>query len=1161
MSTLEIRLFGEPVFSFDGKPWRFAPPPRALPLLVYLALHPGMPVGRTRLAALLWPDDAEETARANLRRHLHQLQRALPPCEPGWICAQGSSVWWNPEACARIDAVEFERLAQDERSQAAAVALYRGDLAEPLYDEWLIAERERLRALQLDLLHGLGIRARDSRDFAAAAAYAEQMLALDEWREDALRLLMTVRYESGDRSAALAAYDRFATRLREQLRVEPMPDTQALRTAIEANLQLSTHAADIDEEPAAEPAHAEHRLPLVGRDEELERLRSAWSRAARGFGTTVFVSGEAGIGKSRLAFELSTMVRAQGGRVLAGSVSDPEGEPYQPVLSALRKGIAYCMNANVPATWLSALANLLPEIQGVYDGIPDAGVLEPERAERRLFEAIARVFEAISRQKPVLLVLEDLHWAGEPTLDLLAFLARRLGSFPLLIVATYRTGTGAESPQLLAVRRKLAQEHRAASISPGHLSQDDLAQLVQAAGITYGAPQELAANVASLSGGNALFATQLLYGYAETNVLPDRTTALETIGAAIASRFARLEGRTRAIAQAAASVGEAFTSDFIAAIGGWPEYEVLDAFDTLIDKGMIREAGAAALEYVFSHALIAQALYESVPQKGRTMRHRRIAALLERRAESERQNQSAIARHWMLAGELVRAQAAHQRAAESALAVYARADAERHARAALELAQGDDQRFHSLLLLGKAQMRSANVTRWRADIDDLVATARRLGDTHRHYEALKVREAFEMQTGDRASQRATIDQMLALSREETMRAQRVQALDALGNLERLMGRLPESIALHREALDIAGDTVERAVVSAIRRHIVQSLSRLGEIDAVAEQVQAHRALLSGGATPSERLDLLASEVSLLLALDDEQAVRDKGHQLLEAAQAIGDLALEGQAHLIIAHYFRDGKEARDHYEAARRLGEQIGERLLYLTAVLNFGSTEAELGNVDHALELAAIALPIARELQAPAQSCFALVTLSEANRLKGDVDAALAYAREAVSAILEGNDKRAAASAHLALGLALFENGEVREGVAAMERAAELRREAQGPLALAEALAHLCVAYVELGEIDRAAELAAELLTCVEGNGLRRSSPLFCSALARVAQARGDRSEAFKWTARGQTAIAQRLQEFDEASAAGYVRLPHVRALMERAASIPETRKVLRNS
>lgn len=1147
------------MLTFAGKPWRFAPPPRAIALLAYLATRPGKPVTRPRLAALLWPDDAEEEARAKLRRHLYQLQKALPP-DIAWVDVETSSVCWNANAPAIVDVVEFERHAADESTYPRAIELYAGDFMSTLVDEWAIAERERLRTMQLNMLQTLGAKALAQRRFKDATQFSAHVLSLDPWREEAVRLDMFAKHELGDRSAALAAYDRFAERLQVELNVEPMPETQSLRDAIAGNERLAMPVTEGDDEPSLFEAQGERRLPLVGREAELERMKTAWSRAARGFGTTVFVSGEAGIGKSRLAGELASIVRAQGGRVLAGGVSNPESESYQPVLAALRSGIAQCVRADVSDTWLSALAEVLPEIHGVRTGIPPSGALEPQRAEQRLFEALARMLEALGKQKPLLLVLEDLHWAGEPTLELLRFLARRLGTLPLLIVATFRTGDG-ETHSLLALRRTLQQEHRAIGISLAHLTQDDLTQLVADAGLFHGAPQELVSRVASLSGGNALFATQLLFGYVESHTLPDVGAALETIGTAITARFERLEGRTRAIAQAAAAAGETFDSDLVASIGGWPERDVLDAFDVLIDKGMIREAGAIKLEYGFAHALIAQALYESTPQRERALRHRRIASLMERRTQGDRSHLGAIARHWELAGELGRARAAHQRAGEAALAVYARSDAALHARAALQLAQTDEERFESLLLLAAAQMRSADVERWRADIDEAVATARRLGGKTKLFEALKIREAYQLQTGDRDGQRETIREMLELALGDDMRTQRTAALDLLGNLERLIGRLNESVLLHREALALAEKGTDRATISSIHRHLVQSLSRTGDIEGVAEQVQAHRTLLAHGATPAERLDLVASEVSLLLALDDEEGVRAKGYELLDAAQIVGDLALEGQAHLVIAHYFRDGEEGREHYEAAGRLAEQIGERLLYLTAMLNWGSTEAEFGCVDRSIELASIALPIAREVKAPAQTCFALVTLSEAHRLKGDLDSALRYANEAVTLIGGSNDKRTVASAQLVLGMALFERGDLPKGLAAMERATELRREAQGQLALAESLAHLAIAYLEAELVDEAIECEAELLTCVENSGLRRNAPLFCWALSRIAEARGDRREAFKWSARGQTAVTERMRTLDAARAADYRRLPYVRGLISRGGGLPEKNTVPRSS
>ena len=303
-------MFGPPRFVFDGAPWRFAGTPRCVPLLAYLAFARA-PVPRALAAAAIWPDELDTDARANLRRHLHQLRTVLPPTPVPWILGDGRNVGLNPDASLHVDVVEFESAIASPATRAHAVTLYDGDVLAGYDDEWIVIERERLRARYADALIELAAERRRERDFAAAGAYAERLLGHDDLREDAARELMAVRYESGDRGAALATYERFAARLRELLGVDPMPDTVALAAAIRANVMLPS------EETFETTDVVRHWEPaFAGRDGELATLRRAWARAARGNGTTVFVGGEAGIGKSRLVAELSAIVRAQGGRVV-----------------------------------------------------------------------------------------------------------------------------------------------------------------------------------------------------------------------------------------------------------------------------------------------------------------------------------------------------------------------------------------------------------------------------------------------------------------------------------------------------------------------------------------------------------------------------------------------------------------------------------------------------------------------------------------------------------------------------------------------------------------------------------------------------------------------------------------------------------------------------
>jgi len=150
---LEIALFGEPRFLFEGRPHAFAAPPKTLPLLAYLLLQRNVRLPRENVAGLLWPDDDEETARANLRRHIHYIRQTLPPGE--WILSDRSAVQWNPHAAWRLDVADFEQQSRVAALRAAATKLYAGDLYKSCDEEWLYFERERLRNFQLANLSAL----------------------------------------------------------------------------------------------------------------------------------------------------------------------------------------------------------------------------------------------------------------------------------------------------------------------------------------------------------------------------------------------------------------------------------------------------------------------------------------------------------------------------------------------------------------------------------------------------------------------------------------------------------------------------------------------------------------------------------------------------------------------------------------------------------------------------------------------------------------------------------------------------------------------------------------------------------------------------------------------------------------------------------------------
>ena len=296
---MRVRLFGQPQFQVGDARVAFRGPARALSLVTYLLLHREQLHARAEIAFLLWPDLPESEARATLREYLRHARSALPSVDgEAWILADTRTVRWNPAAPAWLDVAEFERLAVTPATAARAVDLYRGDLASPLDDEWLQGPRERLRAMQTALLSQFVAATRRLGDGPRAAGYAERLLRHDPWREDAVRALIELRHEMGDRAGALHFYHDFAERLRAEMGVDPMTET----TDAFERVRLASEGRPLKRE------RAQHNLPpalntFVGRESALSTISAAVTE--RRFVTLI---GTGGVGKTRLALETARKV-------------------------------------------------------------------------------------------------------------------------------------------------------------------------------------------------------------------------------------------------------------------------------------------------------------------------------------------------------------------------------------------------------------------------------------------------------------------------------------------------------------------------------------------------------------------------------------------------------------------------------------------------------------------------------------------------------------------------------------------------------------------------------------------------------------------------------------------------------------------------------------
>jgi DNA-binding SARP family transcriptional activator len=561
---LELTLFGTLAARRDGQPLALRLPQHAVRLLAYLLLNRDRMQTREHVAFTLFPDDDEADARANVRRKLHLLQRALPKSRDPWIVTTATSVGWNPNAPCRLDIAEFERLSASDETLVEADALYGGDLLVDLYDDWIVRERDRLRTLAMNNLLTLIARYQQRRDYPSAIRFAQRLRALDPWREDAVRTLIALRYEAGDRAGALTEYERFRAGLDAEMGVEPMPETVCVYERV---LAYAATAAVGGNAPADLDSPAVSALPFVSREREMDVLREAWSGASRGTGSSLLIVGEAGIGKSRLIEEFATFAGSNGGRVLRGGTTPFELAPYQAFSEALRSALPILRETTIEPLWLSVLASLVPQLHVAFPDLRRSTPLDAEPERTRLFEAVEAAVDALSAARPTLLVLEDLHWAGSATIALFEHLTRHAPQHRLLIVASYREEELARTHLLRALRRRLERERLLRAIALGPLELPAIEEIV--GNFVDTEPEHrtaIARYLRERSDGNPFFLGEVIANDRESGFLnvtarhwQQRDTPLDPLASltsTLTARLERLSVRARSIAEVAAISAE-----------------------------------------------------------------------------------------------------------------------------------------------------------------------------------------------------------------------------------------------------------------------------------------------------------------------------------------------------------------------------------------------------------------------------------------------------------------------------------------------------------------------------------------------------------------------------------------------------------------------------
>ena len=639
---------------------------------------------------------------------------------------------------------------------------------------------------------------------------------------------------------------------------------------------------------------------FVGRAAELGRLHAALDSVQAGNPLTLYVAGEAGVGKTRLVTRFAEQVAESGGQVLLGSCIDlGEGSlPYGPLVQALRglgRGLTPADVASLVGSARPLLARVLPELA------PDDEMEESEPAppgigssyQARLFEAFLALLERLAERSTTAVVIEDLHWADRSTLDLLTFLVRNLRSAPLLVL-TYRTDELHRRHPLRPFLAELDRSGRVARLDVDRFDRAEIADLLQA-NLGSSPPEDLVERIYRRSGGNAFFAEELLAAIRKESGDLQLPPSLENV---LLSRVQILSEDAQATLRIAAAAGGPVEHQLLAAISSLPEVALLTALREAVAHQVL-VPDPATETYAFRHALTQEALYGDLLPGERAQLHAAFAQVLSQRPDlggPQGATAARLAYHWVKAHQPARALPAAVQAGLDSEAAYGFADAKRHFETALglwdQVADPEQQvgLDHAAVLQHAAESaylagdpnRAITLTRATLAAIDELADPVRAGLLH------ALLGGYLNATGGQGAI-AEYEAAVRLVPTQPRRAERAQVLAALAEALMGQGRHRESAELCREAIEIAQQLGALAQEGDARRALGVDLAFLGDLDACVKELREARRIAETLGRVDEVARCSATLAGLLESFGD---LEDAATMALEGAALAASHGLE-----------------------------------------------------------------------------------------------------------------------------------------------------------------------------------------------------------------------------------------------------------------------------
>ncbi len=836
------------------------------------------------------------------------------------------------------------------------------------------------------------------------------------------------------------------------------PSAEALLHALAGLTSLGAPAPT--EIVAAPRADAVFRAGLIGRQAELARLSAYLDQAWAGEGRMIIIEGEAGVGKTRLAAEIAGQARLRGGMRLRGTCHETERVPYGPVAEWLDDAFRLSENfGEIVAGFEPELARLIPRL--IPPGSPAAdGDLDAQHAKLRFFDAVMRVLARLSERKPLLLLLDDMQWADEATLELLHYLTRNTRGQRIFICATARREDRDESSPLAALLRDLSRQRLVERIGLERLSPQATSDLIAALLGLGESPHGLAERIYTESEGNPFFVEEILKALAEEGLLVRRggrwrleadagLTMLRipaTIVDVIERRLSHLADADRDALNWAAVLGYEFTYDILWPATGREEDALLDALDSLLHGQLLAEVRDPRQDkYRFTHAKIREVVYTSLSSARRKRMHRSAGEAIERVHAARLEEMSPIlAHHFAEGGDVPKAVRYGIQAGDRARKVYANQEAIAFYRQAIELIGGISDADLQILL-----------------VEHLIAAHRGLGEVYHligEYEPAA------------ASFRAVSDLVSRTNRDEAERRR------LLAEAWRGLGQTRERIGEYAEAL----------------RCYDQGLSNLDASES------------------EERARLLNAMAAVYIHQGKYEQVRSHCEQAIRSARDISDIVATAYGYLGVTAKFQDDYDrAVDYHLKALALWEKVNDKSQVAKELNNLGMLAEENNVYDEAVDYYQKSLALCQEVGHSLGTASLLNNLGVIHQDRGQLEQARDYFQQSLGIYQRIGSKDGVAIAYSNLAEICIARGKTDEAMNYLIQAESITEELGDKLGLA--YTWMLMAEVRLAErwLDEAQNYALRALKMADESGMKLYAGKANRLLGRIYQQAGRIQEA----------------------------------------------------